>query len=226
MLFHVLRHVQPDHGALVPVHRGGQRPAKLSFPYAGRAQEEEAAHRPARVLQPDAAAADGLCHCRHRLVLAHNAAFQQRLQIFQPLCLVLIQAGDRDVGPQRHHLGDGTGVHNPDGALPGPRLHMHCRRSLIHQVYGLVRQKAVVDIADRQLIGCGQGFIQNFHIVVLFQRAPETAEHVHGLLPGRLRHLDRLKPALQRRVLFNMPAVFLRGSGANDLYLSPAQGRL
>ena len=39
-------------------------------------------------------------------------------------------------------------------------------------------------------------------------------------------HHDRLEPALQGRVLFNVLAVFVDGGGADDLQLAPGQGGL
>ena len=51
VLLHVLRHVEPDHGPFVVEEELGQRPRRLGLPHAGRAQKDERAGGPVRVLQ-------------------------------------------------------------------------------------------------------------------------------------------------------------------------------
>ena len=55
---------------------------------------------------------------------------------------------------------------------------------------------------------------------------PNTLDDFHRLLQGRLGDGHRLEPALQCRILFDVLPVFLEGGGADDLHLSPGQGRL
>ena len=54
------RHVDADHRVLVVEHVLGQRLRQLRLADAGRAEEDEAADRPLRVLQAAARAADGV----------------------------------------------------------------------------------------------------------------------------------------------------------------------
>ena len=99
-----------------------------------------------------------------------------------------------------------------------------CR--LVQQVNGLVRQEAVVYIAHRQGVGCFHCLGTEAYPVVLFQRRTQALEHLHGVLPVRLRDFDGLEAPLQGGVLFNVAAVFFRGGGSYYLHLAPAQGRL
>ncbi len=50
----VLRHVEPDERALVVEHELGERTRELGLADAGRAEEDERADRPVRILQPRA----------------------------------------------------------------------------------------------------------------------------------------------------------------------------
>ena len=132
----------------------------------------------------------------------------------------LVQRTEGDLRPQGHHLG-----HIRRSDRPPAALHMDGSRRLIQQVDGLIRQKAVVDIAHGKLIGRCQGLLIQADPMVLLQGGPQALEHFQGLLPARLRHLHRLEAPLQGRVLLDMAAVFLRRGGADDLHLpSPKSG--
>ena len=72
MLLHVLGHVDPDHRLLGVEHELGQRPGKLGLADPGRADEQEGADRPVRVLQPGARAPQRVRHGLDRLVLADD----------------------------------------------------------------------------------------------------------------------------------------------------------
>ena len=221
VLLHVLGHIQADHGVLIAVDRGGQGPAQLRLAHAGGAQEQEAAHRAAGVLQAHPAAADGPGHGADRLVLADDALLQLLFQALEPLALALVQRAEGDLRPQGHHLG-----HIRRSDRPPAALHMDGSRRLIQQVDGLIRQKAVVDIAHGKLIGRCQGLLIQADPMVLLQGGPQALEHFHGLLPARLRHLHRLEAPLQGRVLLDMAAVFLRRGGTDDLHLPPPKSGL
>ena len=92
MLLHVFGHIDPDHGVLIPEHGLGQRLAQLRLAHAGGAEEQEGADGPLGVLQTHTAAADGLGHGGHSLVLTHHPLMQSLLQLQQALALVLGQA--------------------------------------------------------------------------------------------------------------------------------------
>ena len=62
VLLLVLRHVDPDHRVLVVEQEFGERARQLGLADAGRAQEDEAAERPIRILQAGAGAPDGVGH--------------------------------------------------------------------------------------------------------------------------------------------------------------------
>ena len=69
MLLHVFGHVDADHRLLVVEQELRQRPRQLGLADAGRAEEDEAAERPVRILQAGARAADRVRDRGDRLVL-------------------------------------------------------------------------------------------------------------------------------------------------------------
>ena len=88
-----LAHVQPDHPVRLAEQRLGQRPGQLGLADAGRAEEQEAAHRPVRVGQPGPGAADRLGDRVDRVVLADHPLVQVPLQAQQPVPLLLGELG-------------------------------------------------------------------------------------------------------------------------------------
>ncbi len=103
-------------------------------------------------------------------------------------------------------------------------LHADPGRGLIHQVNGLVRKEAVVDIPGGQGHRRLQGLVGDFQFVVLFIPLPQALQDLQAGLLGRLPHLDRLEAAFQGGVLLDIAAVLVQRSGPDDPDLSPAQG--
>ena len=87
----VLGHVEPHHRALVVEHELRERAGELGLADAGRAEEDERADRPVRVLQAGARAAQRVRDRRDRLVLADDALVQPLLHVDQLLGLALEQ---------------------------------------------------------------------------------------------------------------------------------------
>src|SRR5918998_5023765 len=69
---------------------------------------------------------------------------------------------------------------------------------LIEQVYGLVRQEAVRNVAVAELRGGDYGLVRDPHPVVRLVAVPEAEEDSHRLFHRRLVHQDRLETTLQR----------------------------
>ena len=61
VLFLILRHVDANHRVLVVEQERGQRAGELGLADSGRTQEDEAAQRAIRVLQPSTSATNGVC---------------------------------------------------------------------------------------------------------------------------------------------------------------------
>jgi len=106
------------------------------------------------------------------------------------------------------------------------RLHPHAGGRLIHQVDRLVGQKAVVDIPVRELHRGGQRLVGDAELVVRLVARAQTAQDRERILGARLTDGDRLEPALERRVLLNIFAVFPQRRRADDADLAAAQRRL
>ena len=102
----VLRHVEPHHRAVVVEHELRERARELGLADAGRAEEDERADRPVRVLQAGARATQCVRDRLDRLVLADDALVQPLLHVDQLLGLAFEQARDRDARPARDHLCD------------------------------------------------------------------------------------------------------------------------
>ena len=88
---------------LVVEHELGERAGELRLADAGRAEEDERADRPVRVLQAGARAAERVRDRGDRLVLADDALVQALLHVDQLRGLAFEQPVDRDAGP----AGDG-----------------------------------------------------------------------------------------------------------------------
>ena len=103
VLFHIFRHIKPEHGGFVPEQHLCQRPAKLRFAHTGGAQKQEGADGAFRVFQPHAAPADGFRHGGDRFLLPHNPAMEPLFQMEQPLPLFFRQPGNRNPCPEGNH---------------------------------------------------------------------------------------------------------------------------
>ena len=117
MLFHILRHIQTNHGVSAAVDLLCQRPAELGFPHAGGPGEQQAGNGPVFVPDAGKAPAHRLRHDFHRLRLAHHMCFQQTFQIQQPLPLPCGEPPHGDAGSGGHHPGDIGGGHRPAPAI-------------------------------------------------------------------------------------------------------------
>ena len=84
----------------------GQRPRGLRLPHAGGAEKHEAPDRAVRILEARPAAPHRVRHRGDRVRLVHDAPVQVRLEIREPIPLVLEHARDRDARPVRDHLGN------------------------------------------------------------------------------------------------------------------------
>ena len=114
---HILGHVEAEEGLLAAEQSAGQGTAQLGLAHPGGAQQEEAAHRPPGVLQPQPPPADGPCHRLGRLVLAQQVPAQGGLQPGQGLPVGLIRVAHRDPGPLGQHRPDVLLPHGPGGLL-------------------------------------------------------------------------------------------------------------
>ncbi len=97
---------------------------------------------------------------------------------------------------------------------------------LVDQVDGLVRQKTVGHIAVRKPGGGHDGGIADAHAMVHLVFFLESAENRDRVRDSGFGDHDRLKPALQSRIFFDVFAVFIDGGGAHAAQRAPGQGRL
>ena len=105
----------------------------------------------------------------------------------------------------------------------GIDLHLQPRRRLVHQIDGLVGQEAVGDIAVRQRGRRHQRGIGDADAVVLLVFVLQAAQDRNSVLDRRLRHEDRLEPARQRRILFDVLAIFVERGRADTMQFATRQ---
>src|SRR5258708_36467782 len=91
---------------------------------------------------------------------------------------------------------------------------------MFDRVNGFVWQETSGDIPVRQLGGGYQRLVGDTHLVVRLVAVAQPAQDLDRIVYRGLRHEDRGKPALQRRVLLDILAILLDGGGADDVQLS------
>src|SRR4051812_38072442 len=106
VLLHVLRHVDAHHRVLVAEEELRERPRQLRLAHARRAEEDEGAGRPLRVLEARARAADRLRDDLDGGVLADDALVELLLHAHELLRLGLGELEHRDAGPHGDDVGD------------------------------------------------------------------------------------------------------------------------
>ena len=111
MLLHEFTHVDPHHRGIIIEQEPGQRLGQLSLADPGGAQEQEAAERTVRVLQPGARAPHRLGHGNHRVLLADHPFANHLFHVEQLLALTLHHPLNRNPGPLGDDRGDILGGH-------------------------------------------------------------------------------------------------------------------
>ena len=102
MLLLVLGHVESDDRAVVVEHELRERSRELRLAHAGRAEEDERADRPVRVLEAGACAPKRVRDGLDRRVLADDPLVEALLHVDELLDLALEQAVGGDAGPLRN----------------------------------------------------------------------------------------------------------------------------
>ena len=102
----------------------------------------------------------------------------------------------------------------------------HARARFIDHVDGLIGQEAILDIAIGKRHCRLKRFIREVHMMMLFILIAQAFHDANGLLFIRLFDNERLESALERRILFQMLAVFVERGSADDLDLTARQRRL
>ncbi len=88
-----------DERVFAAEEEGRQGLCQVRLADAGRAEEQERAHRAVGILQPGPAAADRVRYGLDRLVLAHDTLVQHVLQTHELAHLTFHQAGHGHAGP-------------------------------------------------------------------------------------------------------------------------------
>ncbi len=102
-------------------------------------------------------------------------------------------------------------------------LHPQSRRGLINEVDGLVGEFAAGDVAVRECRGGNECTVFDGDLVVRFVAALEPPENRNGVFHRRLADKHLLEPAFERRILFDVLAVLVEGSCANESQLAAGE---
>jgi hypothetical protein len=97
------------------------------------------------------------------------------------------------------------------------------RSGLVDDVDGLVRQKAVGDVALRKLRCRTQGSIGNADSMVILVLLTQALQNFHGFRHGRRLDHHRLEPPLESAILLDVLAILVEGGRPHALELSPGQ---
>ena len=103
---------------------------------------------------------------------------------------------------------------------------VHVRAGLVNEVDGLVRQKAVGDIALAEHDGKAAHGVRDDDAVKVLIIAAHALEDLDAVVDARLGHRDGLEAALERRVFFDVLAVLGKRRRADDLDLTAREGGL
>ena len=105
-------------------------------------------------------------------------------------------------------------------------LGLNHRASFIDQINCLVGQKAIGDIAVREHGRADQCAVLNLHMVIVLIALFQAAENRDRILYGRLIHENRLETPLERRILFNVLPVLVKGRRTDAVELAARKHRL
>mmetsp|Transcript_2589 Transcript_2589/g.6071 ORF Transcript_2589/g.6071 Transcript_2589/m.6071 type:complete len:323 (-) Transcript_2589:776-1744(-) len=108
----------------------------------------------------------------------------------------------------------------------GVELHAHHRTRFVHQVDGLVWEKARGDVPIRKLTRNNQSSVVDSHAVMCLIPLLQAAEDRDGVRDGRFFDLNHLKPSLQRSILLDVLPILVQGSGAYTPKQAPGERRL
>ena len=105
----------------------------------------------------------------------------------------------------------------------GVGTNAHAGGSFVDQVNGLIRQVAVGDVAVGKLYGSFNRFVRDADLMVRFVTVAQALEDGDGFFLARFAHLHGLETAFQRRVLFDVLAVFVNRRRADALNFAARQ---
>ena len=99
------------------------------------------------------------------------------------------------------------------------------RAGFVHDVDGLVGQKAAGEVAVGKLDGGLDGLVGDLGLVVRLVFGAQALEDQDGFLDGRGLDHDRLEAAFERGVLLDVLAVFVERGRADALQFAAARAR-
>src|SRR6185503_7231496 len=106
VLLHVLRHVEPDHRALVVKQKLRERTSSFRFTYTRWSEKDKRTDGTIRILQPCTRTADRVCNSSQGLLLTDHTLAQSTFHRHEFLHLAFEHLRDGNAGPLRNNHGD------------------------------------------------------------------------------------------------------------------------
>ena len=219
VLFHIFAHIKAQKRLFTAKAAIRQRPGQRCFSHARGPQEQKRSHGARRAGKPKPGALQRARNGAHRVRLAYHAAGQRLLHRRQRGRLGRRQLFGRHPALARHHRRD---VRRRHGGLFRPSrplrsLDAHRAARLVQQVQRLVRQETFGQIPRRKRHCRPHSLRRDLHSVMRRVARRKPLQDLHGGLLARLLHLHRAEAPGQRRVLFNVAAVFHPRCRADEL---------
>ena len=192
VLLHVLAHVDLDQGVLVPEHELGKRLGEQCLADAGGSGEQEHPGGPLGVLQPAAAASNGLRDLLDRLVLADHPCMQFVFHLQQPHGVFAREPRQRNPGHLGNDLGDDLGIDHSVGLLALLAPFAGQLLTFLLQFVGLVTEAGGL---FEVLVGNGLllGLVEPFGLFLEFLQVRRPDHRLQtDPRPGLVDHVDRL----------------------------------
>ena len=224
MPLHILRHVKAQQGFFAAEPAFCQRACQLGLADARRPEEQHSSYGPPALPQAGAAASDGGCHGGHGLRLADDLGGKALFQIGKTLPLGFAHAlcgHAAGLADDPCNIGGGQCP-----AVPAGIGNAAGRGCFVQQVNGLVGQIPPGQVTHAQLHRGVDGLGRDADTVVaLIPRHQSGQNRFCGSRGGLLDH-DPSKATLERGILLDGFAVFLRRGRADKLNFAACQHRL
>ncbi len=111
------------------------------------------------------------------------------------------------------------------GLRLGINFQLQFRCSLIHQVYGFIRQKPIGDISFAQLNGCHNGFVTDTYMVVILVAFLQATKYGYGAGFIRLVNHYLLETAFESLVFLKILLILIQGGSTYAAQFATRQCR-
>ncbi len=105
----------------------------------------------------------------------------------------------------------------------GIDLHAESGCRFVNQIDRLVGQESIGDVAMREDSGSHKRRVLELHAMMNFVALAQTAQDADRVFHRGLVHHHRLESSFERRVFFDVLAIFVESGGANRMQFAPGE---